>query len=80
LEVILPTLWSNIYKINRTYVFAHLKRCLPRWLLLTLPTTHALPAALVEIARNLIHFRPNASKSRPVHPKPHRKHAYKSTA
>jgi hypothetical protein len=27
------------YKINRTYAFAHLKRCLPRWLLIARPST-----------------------------------------
>jgi hypothetical protein len=26
------------YKLNRTYAFSHLKRCLPRWLLIALPT------------------------------------------
>jgi hypothetical protein len=67
------------YKINRTYAFAHLKRCLPRWLLLAIPSTGDLLVALSELARCLVRFRPNDSKPRPIHPKPHRKHAYKST-
>ena len=67
------------YKINRTYAFAHLKRCLPRWLLKTLPTPLQFAAVLAELARNLIRILPDAMKPRPEHPKPHRKHAYKST-
>ena len=67
------------YKINRTYAFAHLKRCLPRWLLASLPSGENVLAVFEELARNLIRFVPGATKPRPVHPKPHRKHAYKST-
>jgi hypothetical protein len=67
------------YKINRTYAFSHLKRCLPRWLLSIIPTVDEFVAALTEIAKNLVGFVPYASKPRPKHPKPHRKHAYKST-
>ena len=67
------------YKINRTYAFSHLKRCLPRWLLLLMPTGEQLAAALKEIAKNLIRVVPDVSKPRPQHPKPHRKQAYKST-
>ncbi len=67
------------YKINRTYAFAHLKRCLPRWLLIAVPGIEHLLAAISELPRNLIRFKPGATKPRPIHPKPHRKHAYKST-
>ncbi len=67
------------YKINRTYAFSHLKRCLPRWLLVAIPTTEQFVATLTEIIKNLIGFVPGMSKTRPKHPKPHRKHAYKST-
>ena len=67
------------YKINRTYAFAHLKRCLPRWLLLSLPDSTGILTAFAEIAKNLIRFIPDAAKPRPNHVKPHRKHAYKST-
>jgi hypothetical protein len=67
------------YKINRTYAFARLKRCLPRWLLVALPNSDDLLAVFEDLARCLIRFRPFASKPRPLHPKPHRKHAYKST-
>jgi len=67
------------YKINRTYTVSHLKRCLPRWLLIALPTLEEMAKTLIELAKNLIRFIPNVSKPRPEHPKPHRKHAYKST-
>lgn len=67
------------YKINRTYAFSHLKRCLPRWLLLAMPTVEIFVTTLAEILKNLIVFVPEMSKPRPKHPKPHRKHAYKST-
>lgn len=64
------------YKLNRTYAFAHLKRCLPRWLLIAPPPTEQVLAVFTELARNLIRFVAGASKPRPDHPKPHRKHAY----
>jgi hypothetical protein len=67
------------YKLNRTYAFAHLKRCLPRWLLASPPSTSEVLAVFEELARNLIRFVSGASKPRPDHPKPHRKHAFKST-
>ena len=67
------------YKLNRTYAFSHLKRCLPRWLLIALPTLEQWLKVLAELAKNLIKIEPGISKPRPKHPKPHRKHAYKST-
>lgn len=67
------------YKVNRTYAFAHLKRLLPRWLLVALPDIEALLKVLAELARNRVRFKPGTSKPRPTHPKPHRRHAYKST-
>jgi hypothetical protein len=67
------------YKANRTYAFAHLKRCLPRWLLISLPTAKQFLLTLSELAKNTIRFVDGATKPRPKHPKPHRKHAYKST-
>jgi hypothetical protein len=67
------------YKINRTDAFSHLKRCLPRWLLKLMPTAEPFAATLKEIAKNLIAVVQDVSKPRPNHPKPHRKHAYKST-
>jgi len=67
------------YKVNRTYAFSHLKRCMPRWLLIALPTSEQLLSVLRELAKNLIRFLPGESKPRIKHPKPHRKHAYKST-
>lgn len=74
-----PQAASGAYKINRTYAFAHLKRCLPRWLLNIMPTATEWLGAMTEIAKNLIQFKPHASKPRSDQPKPHRKHAYKST-
>ncbi len=67
------------YKINRTYAFAHLKRCLPRWILMALPTAVQWLDTLAELAKSLVQCKPGESKPRPKHPKPHRKHAYKST-
>lgn len=70
---------SVSYKLNRTYAFAHLKRCLPRWLLVSLPSCSQVMTVFDELANNLIRFVHGATKPRPAHPKPHRKHAYKST-
>ena len=67
------------YKLNRTYAFAHLKRSLPRWLLVTMPSTSQILATFAELAGNLIRFIQGSAKPRPTHLKPHRKHAYKST-
>lgn len=67
------------YKINRTYAFSHLKRCLPRWLLIALPIAEQFILVLAEIVKNVIQSVPEISKPRRKHPKPHRKHAYKST-
>ena len=67
------------YKVNRTYAFAHLKRCLPRWLLTAMPSDEQFAAVVAELARNLIRFVHGATKPRPPHLKHHRKHAYKST-
>lgn len=67
------------YRINRTYALAHLKRCLPRWLLLATPDAAQLIAVFEDLARSLIRFVIGASKPRPLHPKPHRQHTYKST-
>ena len=68
------------YRINRTYAFACLKRCLPRWLLKALPSTAQWLATLANLADNLCRFVPGASKPRPSRPKPHLCHAYKATA
>lgn len=67
------------YKLNRTYAFAHLKRCLPLWLIVALPSTEQVMTVFTELAKNLIRFVAGATKPRPAHPKPHRKHGYKST-
>lgn len=70
---------ADDYRINRTYAFAHLKRCLPRWLLRCVPGDQEIAAVFAELAHNVIRFVQGATKPRPPHPKPHRKHAYKST-
>ena len=69
---------ADSYKINRTYAFAYLKRCLPRWLLITAPATNKLLEAFSTLAKNLVRILPEDSKPRTPHSKPHRKHAYKS--
>ena len=82
LAVLEATALSNTpeqYKLNRTYAFAHLKRCLPRWLLAFLPSGQEVLAAFEKLVRNLIRFVPGATNPSPVHAKTHRKHAYKST-
>jgi hypothetical protein len=70
----------HVYKINRTYALAHLKRCLPRWLLTALPTLHALRSTLSELLKNLVRFVSGASKPRPARPKPHKHFSYKPKA
>ncbi|MDP3333583.1 MAG: hypothetical protein Q8Q40_05465 [Methylococcaceae bacterium] len=67
------------YKVNRTYAFSHLKRSLPRWLLGLVPSTEQFVYTLRELLKNLIAVIPECSNPRQKHPKPHRKHAYKST-
>lgn len=69
---------QRTYKINRTYGIAHLKRCLPRWLIKQLPTAEALLITFQELLKNLVGFLPGASKPRLKGPKPHLHHAYKS--
>jgi hypothetical protein len=68
------------YRINRTYAYACLKRCLPRWLLKAFPSAEQWLTTLTNLAENLCRFVPGASKPRPNHPKPHLHHAYKATA
>lgn len=68
------------YRINRTYTFAHLKRCLPRWLVKQWPTLDELVSVFAELAKNLVRFVKGLSKPRPAQPKPHKAMAYKSTA
>ena len=69
---------SCVYTINRTYGFAALKRRLPRWLLLQLPSLHDLARLFKQLLKNLVGYVPGASKPRPKRPKPHRHTAYKS--
>ena len=66
------------YRINRAYVFAHLKRCLPRWLIRHAPSINELLRVFAELARNLLRFIKGASKPRPGGPKPHKALAFKS--
>lgn len=67
------------YRINRTYAFAHLKRCLPRWLIKQWPTIEELLSVFAELAKNLVRVVKGLSKPRPNRPKPHKAIAYKST-
>lgn len=56
------------YKVNRTYAFSHLKRCLPSWLLGLVPSTEQFVNTLRELLKNLIAVIPECSKPRPKHP------------
>lgn len=69
-----------IYRINRTYAFAHLKRCLSRWILKALPSLDQLMTTFEELLKNLIQFIKGHSKPRHKRPKPHMHHAYRPTA
>lgn len=70
----------TVYRINRTYTFAHLKPCLSRWILKALPSLEQLLALFEELLKNLVQFIKGQSKTRPKRPKPHRHHAYRPTA
>ena len=70
----------RLYKINRTYGFATLKRSLPRWLLQALPSPDDLIGLFEQLLKNLIRYVPGASKPRKKSPKPHKHIAYKSIA
>ena len=67
------------HKLNRTYASSHLKRYLPQWLLIAIPSTSQMLAAFSELTKNLIRFTPGATKPRPYPSKPHRKYSHKST-
>lgn len=69
---------GRVYKVNRSYGIALLKRCLPRWLLTVLPDLDTLFKTLAELLKHLVAFVPGASKPRPDRPKPHLHMAYKS--
>ena len=71
---------TTSYRINRTYAFAHLKRCLSRWILKALPSLDQLLAVFEELSKNIIRFIKGDSKPRPKRPKPHMHHAYRPTA
>jgi hypothetical protein len=75
-----PSGHAVLYKPNRTYGFALLKRWLPRWLMNQLPSIETLLAVFDELLQHVIRFVPGKSKPRPKRPKPHLHHAYKSTA
>jgi len=67
------------YKVNRAHALAHLKPCLPRWLVRRVPTGEEIATVFAELVRKLIPYVQGASKPRPLHPEPQWKHAYKST-
>lgn len=67
------------WRINRTLAFSHLRRFLPQVLSGRLRLTGRLVASLFsEIVKNLQKFIPNRNRPRPIRPKPHKAHAYKS--
>lgn len=79
-EVQLDTEKPTVYRINRTYAFAHLKPCLSRWILKILPAIDQVIAVFDELLKNLIQFIKGRSNPRPRRPKPHMHHAYRPTA
>ncbi len=79
-DIQIDTEKSTVYRINRTYAFAHLKRCLSRWILKALPPLDQLLAVFEELSKNLIQFIKGRSNPRPRRPKPHMHHAYRPTA
>ncbi len=79
-EVQLDTEKSTVYRINRTYAFAHLKPCLSRWILKILSSIDQVMAVFDELLQNLIQFIKGRSNPRPRRPKPHMHHAYRPTA
>jgi len=44
------------YQVNRTYAFAHLKHCLPRWLLIGLPTAKQFLMTISELVKDTYPF------------------------
>jgi hypothetical protein len=69
-----------LYKINRTYGFAALKRSLPLWLLQALPSPEDLTRLFAQLLKNVVRYIPGASKPRTKSTKPHRHIAHKSIA
>ena len=70
----------TVYRINRTYAFAHLKRCLSRWVLKALPSIDQLLTVFDELLKNLIQFIKGRANPKPKRPKLNMHHAYRSTA
>ena len=67
------------WRINRTLAFSHLRRLLPQVLTGRLRLTGNLVAKLFsEIVKNLQKFIPNRNRPRPIRPKTHKSHAYKT--
>ncbi len=70
----------SLYKLNRTYGIALLRRCLARWLLLELPSPDELSRLFNQWLKNPIRYIEGASKPRNKGPKPHKYFAYKPAA
>lgn len=67
------------WRVNRTIAFSHLRRLLPRVLAGVVRMTARMAAELFcEIASNLQKFVSGRSRPRPIRPKPHKSHAYKT--
>jgi hypothetical protein len=75
-----PTENPSLYKVNRTYGFAALKRSLPLWFLQALPSPEDLIRLFAQLLKNVVRYIPGASKPRTKSTKPHRHIAYKSIA
>lgn len=70
---------DSSWRVNRTMAFSYLRRLLPRVLAGALRMTARLAAELFcEITKNLQKFIPGRSRPRPIRPKPHKSHAYKT--
>lgn len=67
------------WRVNRTMAFSHLRRLLPRVLACMLRMATRIAAELFcEITKNLLKFIHGRSRPRPMRPKPHKSHAYKT--
>ena len=76
---ILKTPTDTLLKVNRTRAFAHIRQCLPRWLINAVaPTVEMLSCLFHQIAANVVYFCPGRSRPRPNQPKPHKAFSAKS--
>lgn len=70
---------DSLWRVNRTIAFSHLRRLLSRVLAgVVRMSTRLANELLSEITQNLQKFIPGRSRPRPIRPKPHKSHAYKT--